>query len=813
MAIEGAKRKLAAILSADVKDYSRLMAEDEVETAHRLKEYRGLISMRVEEHRGRVVDTPGDNLLAEFPSALDATRCAVEIQVMLKNRNADLPADHRMEYRIGVHLGDVMVDGKRISGDGVNIASRLEKLADPGGICISATVHEQVRHKLELEYEDIGEQQVKNIPDPVHAYRIRSSRGVARERGAESRPASAKPFRRVAVALVPAIMLCVGLALVWNYVIRTEKPDGSTVVQETTAAPLAKPAIAVLPFTNMSGDPEQEYFVDGMTVEIISRLSTNSMLTVIARNSTFFYKGKRLKVKQIGEELGARYVVDGSVRRAGNSIRITAQLIDATTEGHLWSRTYDRKLENVFALQDEIAQQIVSALNVEYSAPETERVRAISTENLTAYDSMLRGMGHLSRITKEDNAKAKEMFEKAVELDPRYASSHAALGWAYLNHYQFFHGWITDPRTLDQAHDSALKAQSLDDSSAYTHRLLAEIYKVKGQYDEAIAEAERATSLNPNDPDAYLTMGAILNRVGRSEETVEHIREAMRLNPHYDMEYTGTLAFAYEKLRRYDEAIASWQESLVRNPEFEGPHFYIAQIHRRLGRYGKAIASLKKVLDRNPDDMPAYQDLAWNYLALWQTQQNEDARILDLAMEAAEQSLALNEALVLSHYALTMVHLNMKQYDRAVSEAEKTIAIAPGAGWYGLLGYVYNHIGRPEEAIALAEKALRHNPEDPGALGVLGRAYRLTGRHEDAVATVRRRFAANLYFADSFINHMELAILYSELDRMEEAEAEAAKVLELVPSFSVKVYGKRIPYKDPAQAERDMAALRKAGLK
>ena len=397
MAQPGFKRKLSAILSADVRGYSRLMSQDEVGTIQTLNTHREVISNSVQQFQGRVVDSPGDNILAEFSSVSHALNCAVLIQKDLAERNTDVPSARKMEWRIGINLGEVLEEEGRIYGDGVNIAARIESLAQAGGICISGTVYDQVKNKLGLEYDSLGEQTVKNIPEPVRVYKVLFHPGTAAPEKAASQPA------------------------------------------KTELSQSEKPAIAVLPFDNMSNDPEQEYFSDGMTEEIITRLSKFAGFSVIARNSTFFYKGKQIKIRQVAEELNARYVVEGSVRKAGNMVRITVQLIDATTENHLWAETYDREFSDIFTVQDEIAQQIVSALGGAGGGihlAEQARVRRIPTDNLTAYDCYMRGYGYVLKTTKEDFAKAQEMFERAIELDPEFALAYMGLGMKYyLEHF------------------------------------------------------------------------------------------------------------------------------------------------------------------------------------------------------------------------------------------------------------------------------------------------------------------------------------------------------------------------------------------
>jgi TolB-like protein/Tfp pilus assembly protein PilF len=576
----------------------------------------------------------------------------------------------------------------------------------------------------------------------------------------------------VAVAILVVI---VGVGT-WQFYLRPKVKPASL---EEMAFPLSeKRSIAVLPFVNMSDDPGQEYFSDGMTEEIITKLSMNRGIAVIARNSTFFYKGKRIKIRQIARELGARYVVEGSVRKAGNMVRITAQLIDGTTESHLWAKTFDREFKDIFKLQDEIAQQIVAALNIESREAEQARAWRVPTENLTAYDSLLRGLSHFFRLTVEENAKAKAMFEKAIELDSEYARAYVCLGYAHLMDYAF--GSNRDPQALEQVAAFARKAISLDDSSSLAHVLLADVYRTKGQIEQALSQAERALSLNPNDPSAYLSMGNILNAVGRSGKAVEAIKKAMNLDPHHAVFYNSDLARAYQNL----------------------------------GQYKQAIASLKAALARNPNWIPAYFELAMNYCMAWGITQNQDPLMLDRALEMAEKLVAIDDSSLPGYFALSLVNLYKKEFEKALAETEKLIALAPeNADSYALMAAIFNSVGRPGEAIGMVEKAMQLNPAiPPWYLITLATAYTLSGRQTEAVATYKRVFDRNPSHADAFQAHLNLAILYVELGQEKDARAEAGEILKLVPNFSVEVWGQRIPHEDQAQIEQSVAALQKAGL-
>jgi adenylate cyclase len=544
-------RKLTAILSADVEGYSRLMGENEDGTVRILTGYRKLMSDVIGKHRGRVVDSPGDNALAEFGSVVDAVRCAVEIQEEIKSRNADLPESRRMVFRIGVNLGDVIVEGDRIYGDGVNIAARIEGLAQGGGICISGTVYDQIENKLDLGYDYLGEQAVKNIKKPIRVYRVHMA------------------------------------------VEATSSEAASKAGLDDRAS------IAVLPFANISGDPEQEYFSDGMTEEIITSLSKIPHLLVIARNSTFTYKGKPVKVQEVAKDLAVRYVLEGSVRRAGERVRITAQLVDAETGGHIWAERYDREIEDVFTLQDEVTEKIILALRVKTEKAEIDRVMHKTTENLNAYDWALRGRAYEHRETKEAFAQAREMYEKAVTLDPQYAAAYVGLGRTYC--LEWLMQWGRDPRSLDRAADLARRAIALDESLPTAYGLLGNVYLARKQHEEARAQLETSLALDPNDADSCASLGQILNWMGNPDEAMGLIKKAMQLNPHYPVHYLSHLGFAHFLSRRYEDAVAVLRKALVRNPDFVGPHLLLAVIFSQTDRMDEARAEIAELCRINPE--------------------------------------------------------------------------------------------------------------------------------------------------------------------------------------------------------------------
>lgn len=503
------QRKLTAILLADVRGYSRLMGADDEETLHRLRNYQQLIGRRIEENRGRLVETPGDALLAEFGSVVDAVRCAVAIQNDLGARNAELPADHRMDLRIGISLGDVLVDGRFLYGDGVNIAARLEPMAQPGGICISEPVYDNIKNKLGLEWEYLGEKRLKNIATPVRAYRaLISSTGISHHTAPPACPNRAN-----------------------------------------------KPSIAVLPFDNMSGDSRQDYFADGITEDIITALSRFSQLFVTARNSTFRYRGKAVKVQDVGEELGVQYVVEGSVRKADQRVRIVAQLIDALTGSHLWAERYDRKLTDMFDLQEEMSQTIVATLSGRLEAAHAERMRRQTPRDMAAYDYLLDAKTLHHRHTKEHNEEALRALNKAIELDPQFAEAYA---WkACVLTQASVLGYARDPETaLKQAREAIEMTLSLDETEndVECHRILCEIHMARMEWDAAEFHHQRAFTLNPNDPRIVAQRGALLTQRGRPVEGEEWVRKAMNLDPYDAHRYMHLLGHALYAAKRHTDA-------------------------------------------------------------------------------------------------------------------------------------------------------------------------------------------------------------------------------------------------------------------
>jgi adenylate cyclase len=541
-------RRLAAILAADIAGYSALMGSDEARTVRDLKGHQAVVLLMVGDFGGRVIDTAGDGMLAEFPSVVNAVECAVAIQRKMVERNAAIEPERRMEFRIGINLGDVIYDNDRIFGDGVNVAARLEGIAEPGSICVSGKVHEEIRAKIGLPYEDLGDQQLKNIAEPVRVYGIRLDGAL----------------RRTVLAL----------------------PD--------------KPSIAVLPFQNMSGDPEQEYFSDGMTEDLITDLSKVSGLFVIARNSSFAYRGRSVKVQEIGSDLGVRFVLEGSVRKAGNRVRITAQLIDAGSGGHLWAERFDRDLMDIFSTQDEVVEKIVGALAVTLTRGEEQRLRRRDTGNVEAYETWLRARALLSRGTRESVAQARAMYRRAIEIDGNFAAPHAGLALATISDY--VSDWAPDPaQALEEAERWARRAVELNDHEPVSHMALGAVLLWRRDHEGALAESRRMMELDPNFAQGYAATGLALMYAGRAAEALEPIAMAMRLDPLYPAMLLHFLAQANFSLGQYEIAAQQLVDRIARNPGTDASRMLLASCYGHLGRADDARAAWAELLKVNPD--------------------------------------------------------------------------------------------------------------------------------------------------------------------------------------------------------------------
>ena len=543
-------RKLRAILSADVKGYSLLMVADEVHTIQTLKSYRSLMSDLITQHSGRVVDNPGDNLLAEFSSAVDAVGCAVQIQNGLKKENAKFVEDKRLQFRIGVNIGDIVQDGDSIYGSGVNVAARIEGLADAGGICISRNTYDHVKGKLDQGFEYLGEHEVKNIKEPVRVYKVLFD----------------------SYSLKPLVEE------------QLELPD--------------KPSIAVLPFDNMSGNPDQEYFSDGLTEQVISGLCKVSNLFVIARNSSFAYKGKSISIKQISKELGVRYILEGSVQRAGNRVRITAQLIDATTDYHMWSDTYDRDLEDIFALQDEITMKLIEAMQVKLTLGKQAYAWKMRT-NIHAFDKCMRGMEHFNKLTKRDVRHSREILDEAIRFDKTYALPYVVTGFTHICDLAF--GWTKSPmHSFEQAEIFVKKALALNDYLDLAHSLSGWIYLFKRQYDEAVKEGERAIELNPNGADVRAVLAFTLTYVEEAKKAIRLMKRAFRLNPIPPVYYYAWMGMAYETDGQYENAIEQCKKAIVINPYLYASYIPLIYSYIQVNQIDKAQSYANEFLKVAP---------------------------------------------------------------------------------------------------------------------------------------------------------------------------------------------------------------------
>jgi adenylate cyclase len=574
-----ATRKLRAILSADAKGYSLLMADDETFTIQILQAYRYLMSDLIIQYSGRVVDSPGDNLLAEFPSAVDAVECAMAIQKRLKKENDRLVEGKRLEFRMGVNIGDVVQDGDRIYGSGVNIAARIEGISDPGGICVSRSAYDQVKDKLDFTFEYVGEHEVKNIKEPVRVYKVLLESGLPA-------PLADEPL---------------------------ELPD--------------KPSIAVLPFVNMSGDPGQEYFSDGLTEQIINGLCKVLDLFVIARNSSFAYKGKSVNVKQVAKELGVRYILEGSVQKAGDRVRITAQLIDSTVGYHLWSENFDREISDIFTLQDEITLKLINTMKVELIYGEQARLWGAATKNLQAFDLHMRGDEHFFRNNASDNKQARKFYEEAISIDNTFALAYTNLGFTHM--IDILYGWTNSPmKSFEAAGINAQKALAINNSIDLPHLLLGWVNLFKRQHDEAIKEAERAVELNPNGAEALANLALFLIFSDKVESAIKLLKRAFRLNP------------------------------------IPPPHYYyfLAGAYRSIGDYEKAIESAKKSLNSDPDQLQPYLTLAASYSSLDRT---EDAR------KAVEEILRIDPDFSLEYHANTLPSKNQENLNKYINALRK----------------------------------------------------------------------------------------------------------------------------------------------
>ena len=1025
MAEERAKRKLSAILSADVKGYSRLMGENELLTVQTLKEYRQVIDKLVPEYQGRVVDSPGDNVLAEFGSVVDAVECAAKIQEELKDKNAHLAEDRRMEFRIGVNLGDVIDDEGRIYGDGVNVAARVEGLAEGGGICISGTAFDQIGKKLPLGYEYLGEQEVKNIEKPIRVYKVLTEpEAVGKVIGEEVR----RPKRWRLPAVAAALILLLGGLAIWNFYFRPPPIEPASV--DKMAYPLPdKPSIAVLPFENLTGDAQKDYIADGFTEDLITALSRVPKLFVIARSSTFSYKGTPVKIQRIAEDLAVRYVLEGSVRQSKEKMRITAQLIDATTGKHLWADRYDRELKDIFALQDEITQSIIVALQVKLTEGEQARVYyAKGTESLEAYLKHLQSREYFMNFKMD---LAKQAAREVIALDPEWAQGYSRLATLMLMDV-WFQSSKSPKQSLEEAESLCKKAIQMDNSLALPHAILGQTYLLKRQFDDALYEGKLAVELCPSCADNMAWLGMTLRSVGRPEEAIQYLEKAIRLSPlasghvyvHLGLSYFfagqnqkafDALKTAYNERSKFmpgliglaavcavlgeeDQAHDAVRKILELHPKFsldafsktlpykrqidkqllidalykaglpmepplplpdkpsiavlpfenisgdpeqeyfsdgiseeiitalskvqrmfviarnstftyKGKPVQVQRVAKELGvryvlegsvrksgdkvritaqlvdaatgnhlwaeRYdrdlkdiftvqdeitmriitalqveltegeqarisGKATDNLdaylkelqarehffrmnkqgsmrarelaREAIELDPDYAAPYTMLSLTHMMdLWFRFTDSPEESMKLAVEAAEKAIAIDDTDPSTYVGLCMLYIMRRQHDEAIAAAERAIELSPsGAAAHNALGNALSFAGRHQEAIVFFKKAISLNPFPQSIyFRGLGNAYRMAGQYEEAITEYKKTLQQN---PDDLFAHLGLAVAYSSLGRQEEARAEAAEVLRIHPKFSLEHFAKTLPYKKQSDVDYEISNLRKAGL-
>ena len=783
MNTEKFERKLTAILSADVEGYSRLMRDDEDETVRTITAYRAAIAKLVKQYRGRVVDSPGDNILVEFGSGLDAVNCAVEIQRELAEQNAELPENRRMVFRIGVNSGDVIQESERIYGDGVNIAARIESLAEGGGICISGTVYDSIEGKLGLEFENLGEHEVKNIDKPIRVYRVLSYPGAAAHRVVKAKRAVGRSWRNVVLAIAAVLILGGGALAIWHFYLRPS-PTGMAVTSEKSPAPESSdetpppvsdgPSIAVLPFTNISGDPKEDYLSDGITEQIITALSKTPKMLVIARNSVFTYKGKPVMVQQVREDLGVRYVLEGSVQKSGDKLRITAQLIDARTGNHLWSERYDRDLKDLFDLQDDITKNVTMAMQVKLTVGQIAHLLGKDTKNLQAYLKVMKGLSHVRRFNKDDNEIAQRLYGEAIALDPDYSSAYVWLAWTY--YHESLNGWTKTPaKSFEDAVELAKKAISLDKQNATAYMVLAILYAQTRQFKKAAAAKKKALSLDPADSYINALYGMALFNVGKFKEAILFLKKAIRIDPKppwYPIMLGGCYFFTVQN----EEAIAALEKSVTREPKNADAHSLLGAAFIATGKPEEAIAMLEKALSLNPNPPVLYScSLSIARLGAGQTE-----KAIAMLREALSRNPENAEVCVWLSVALTF----QGKYEEALSMAKKAVEFEEMSPSPGFDANFYTFLGVP---------------------------YLMMGQYVEAIAAFKKAISISLEYMYAHIN---LTASYSEAGRMEEARAEAAEVLRINPKTSLEDIAKNgyFNYRK-VDKERFINALRKAGLK
>jgi TolB-like protein/class 3 adenylate cyclase len=610
VASEGTEHRLAAVLIADVVGYSRLMAEDQDATVRTVTAYREEVELLVRQHRGRLVDFTGDEFLAEFSTALEAVQSAVQIQKVLEVRNSELPTERRMQFRMGVHLGDVAIQGERLFGDGVNIAARLQALADPGGVCVSGNVYDLVHGKLGVGFDDLGTQPVKNIPDPVRVFRVNLEAEITQAFEETSTPPSGRAWRilgRVALVLAgSAALVALALWLSWPRPLGWALDlAGLGALPENPPLP-DLPSVVVLPFLNLSDDPEQEYLADGLTEDLTASLAGNPWIFVISRSTAFTYKGESVHLAEVSRELGVRYVVEGSVRKVSDRVRVTLQLIDATRDVHVWSERYDRALGDLLNLQSEMSEQILGTVGVEIREAELARLQHKPTQDLSAYEAYMRGVGHGRKMTAEGLAEARLYFERAIAADPTYGRAYASLAWNYA-----VENFVRCPFSLEpppRAAELAQRAIDLDPFDPVTHLTLGLTAERPADF---VVAAERAVELAPSSADAHFILGGALLMAERPREAIGSYRRALRLNPRPSAPFLGLLGTANYLAGRHERAVEFWEKARSASPDVWAVRVYLAAHYEASGRPEKARSIVQELLRKHPDC-----NAQWAYKAL-----------------------------------------------------------------------------------------------------------------------------------------------------------------------------------------------------
>jgi adenylate cyclase len=593
------ERRLAAILAADVQGYCHLTELSEESSTATLRMYRTVVDESISAHRGHIFSSAGDGVVAEFPSVVEALRCAIEIQHEIAERNDALPDIERMQFRIGLNLGDVIAEGNNVYGTGVNVAARLEQFAEPGGICVSQTVYDHVRKIIEIPFQDIGEHRLKNISNPVHVYRI-APEPQSSSRGFFSR---SHVLRRLGIAAgAVVLLLAVGAG---SYYLHEPAALWDAVLGDSAELP-EHPAIVVLPFDDISPTHDQQYLADGITEDLITSLAKIPELLVMARTASFAYKGKPSDTRQVKRDLNVHYVVDGSIQRSDHDLRVTAQLIDAATGRELWAESYDRKIENIFAVRDDITRSIagtLGGLSGKLAKAEVTRLSAKDPKSFTAYDYLMRGWYEWHKFTPENNALARDLFEQARQVDPDYGRAYVGLSWAHANDFDY--EWTSNyPKTLKLTLDMANDAVRLDPGDYQAHWSLGWAYLYHRQYDMALAEYDRARELNPNDAELIAEMANLLIFTGEPLQAIEHAKEGIRLNPFHENWYVEYLGWAYAEAGMPKEAIAVFQKAIdLENPADDQLWYFptIAAAYAQEGRMDEARKIVETLLARKPN--------------------------------------------------------------------------------------------------------------------------------------------------------------------------------------------------------------------